>query len=121
MGDTTGPVSPSIDATLAERGSRYGNFRGHARITQALKTVMHMERKWGTLTKDKQEALDMIAHKIGRILNGDPEYHDSWHDIVGYAKLVADTLLPSTPPPSVASAPNRAIQTTILPPGDLNG
>jgi len=30
----------------------------------------------------------MIAHKIGRILNGDPDYQDSWHDIIGYARLV---------------------------------
>ena len=27
-----------------------------------------------------------------RILNGDPNYHDSWHDIIGYTKLVADEL-----------------------------
>jgi hypothetical protein len=47
---------------------------------------------WGDLTDDKREALEMIAHKIGRILNGDPEYKDSWHDIIGYARLVEDTL-----------------------------
>lgn len=34
----------------------------------------------------------MIAHKLGRIINGDPNYSDSWHDIAGYAKLVADRL-----------------------------
>jgi hypothetical protein len=34
----------------------------------------------------------MIAHKIGRIINGDPDYIDSWDDIAGYAKLVADRL-----------------------------
>jgi hypothetical protein len=34
----------------------------------------------------------MIAHKIGRILNGDPNYADSWIDIAGYAQLVADRL-----------------------------
>jgi len=42
---------------------------------------------------DQKEALEMIQHKIGRILNGDQYYHDSWHDIIGYAKLVADTLI----------------------------
>ena len=47
---------------------------------------------WAALSDDKKEALEMVAHKIGRILNGDPEYHDSWHDIIGYTKLVADTL-----------------------------
>ena len=34
----------------------------------------------------------MIAHKIGRILNGDPNYADSWVDIAGYAQLVANEL-----------------------------
>lgn len=45
---------------------------------------------WLRLSDDKRESLDMIVHKIGRILNGDPEFHDSWHDIVGYAQLAAD-------------------------------
>ena len=44
------------------------------------------------LAADQIEALDMIFHKIGRIINGDPDYVDSWVDIAGYAKLVADRL-----------------------------
>lgn len=82
-----------IDATLDERGARYGKFTGHARITQGLKIQMHEAPNWHLLAPDQKEALDMVAHKIGRILNGDPDYHDSWHDIVGYTKLVADRLL----------------------------
>lgn len=85
-------VTSAIEATLAERGSRYGTFTGHAEITQDLKDTMHDALKWQALDPDQREALEMIAHKIGRILNGDPNYHDSWHDIVGYAKLVADRL-----------------------------
>lgn len=87
----------TIDATLAERGTRYGDFAGHAEITQALKKVMQNSPKWSVLRPDQKEALEMTAHKIGRILNGDPDYHDSWHDINGYIKLVADTLLPAQP------------------------
>ncbi len=34
----------------------------------------------------------MIAHKLARICNGDPDYGDSWRDIAGYATLVADRL-----------------------------
>lgn len=83
---------PAIDATLNERGSRYGAFTGHAAITQGLKSVMKATPKWAALHPDQKEALEMVQHKIGRILNGDPDYHDSWHDIVGYAKLVADRL-----------------------------
>jgi hypothetical protein len=47
---------------------------------------------WEKLDDDMREAFHIIANKMGRILNGDPWYHDSWHDIVGYAKLVADRL-----------------------------
>lgn len=85
---------PSIEATLAERGNRYGDFSEHARITQAIKAAMADSPNWPTLAPDMREALEMVAHKAGRILNGDPEFHDSWHDIVGYTKLVADRLVP---------------------------
>lgn len=89
------PTPDTIDATLNERGQRYGKFTGHAEITQSMKCVMatfkHGE-PWEALTPDQREALEMIAHKIGRILNGDPNYADSWVDIAGYAKLVADRL-----------------------------
>lgn len=89
------PKTPTgIDATLAERGKRYGEYKDHARITQDLKGIMTAEPSYhNKLTADQRETLDMIAHKIGRILNGDPHYHDSWHDIVGYAKLTADLIL----------------------------
>ncbi len=82
----------SIETTLQERGSRYGQFHEHARITQNLKRAMVDSPNWQGLSDDKKESLEMLAHKLGRILNGDPEYHDSWHDIIGYTKLVADTL-----------------------------
>ena len=81
-----------IDSTLAQRESTYGNFLNHAQVTQDIKLAMQNSKNWETLDVDKKEALEMIAHKIGRILNGDPNYHDSWHDIIGYTKLIADTL-----------------------------
>jgi hypothetical protein len=86
-------MSSDIESTLAERGSRYGTFTEHSRITQELKAVMKNTKNWNHLDPDQKECLEMIAHKAGRILNGDPNYHDSWHDIVGYTKLVADRLL----------------------------
>jgi hypothetical protein len=81
-----------IDTTLAERGTRYGSFSEHARITQNIKRAMTDSKNWNSLSDDKKEALEMVAHKIGRILNGDPEYADSWHDIIGYSKLVEDAI-----------------------------
>lgn len=91
----------SVDATLNERGSRYGDFTDHARITQQLKRAMTHESGqdtratkcragWDRLSDDKRQALEVIADKIARILNGDPEYKDNWHDIQGYAKLAED-------------------------------
>ena len=88
----------NVADTLAERGARYGKFDGHAAITQTLKHNMRglgivgATTNWARLSNSQQEALEMIAHKIGRILNGDPNYADSWHDIAGYAKLVEDEI-----------------------------
>ena len=82
----------TIEATLEERGSRYGAFTEHARITQNIKRAMADSPNWDTLKDDQRECLEMVAHKVGRILNGDPDYHDSWHDVNGYVKLVADLL-----------------------------
>ena len=81
-----------IKEVLAERGSRYGEFVDHAFITQSIKRAMVNSPNWQLLSDDMKESLEMIAHKIGRILNGDPSYIDSWTDIVGYAKLVEDYL-----------------------------
>ena len=87
-------AATGVDAILDERGARYGKFIDHAEVTQNLKNVMmtHLQKQKRTLIVDQQEALEMIFHKIGRILNGDPNYADSWVDIAGYAKLVADRL-----------------------------
>ena len=87
----------AVDATLAERGARYGEFDEHARITQGLKKVMTSGRRWGALADDQKEALEMMAHKVGRILNGDPNYVDSWHDIIGYTRLIEQRLEKETP------------------------
>ena len=83
-----------INATLNERGARYGTFAGHAEIAQRLKGTIHhfAAVRACDLDPDQYEALDMIAHKIARIINGDPNYVDSWVDIAGYSQLIADRL-----------------------------
>ena len=87
--------APEADATeqlITERGSRYGKFKDGAEIMQELKDVMREVDGWHNLTPSQREALDMIQHKIGRILNGDPTYDDSWKDIAGYATLIVNEL-----------------------------
>ena len=84
-----------INKTLEERGKEYGKFINHAEITQRLKHVVKdgLQSSGVLLTNDMQEALDMICHKIGRIVNGNPSNIDSWHDISGYATLVENRLI----------------------------
>ena len=95
----------SIENTLAERGNRYGDFTDHARLCQDLKDVMTtfavvqntpnsvaVHFPWSALPATHKQALEVIADKIARILSGDPNYADNWHDIQGYAKLVEDRL-----------------------------
>lgn len=90
--------APQITTTLAERATTYGAFTGHARIAQAIKAAMADSPNWATLDPDMREALEMVAHKVARILNGDPAHHDSWHDIAGYVTLVADRVALPVPP-----------------------
>lgn len=61
---------PNIDKTLQERGTRYGKFDQHTRITQNLKRAMQDSPNWQKLRDDQKEALEMVMHKVGRILNG---------------------------------------------------
>lgn len=81
-----------INETLKERGDRYGSFKEHARIAQNIKRAMRDSPNWESLPDDMKESLDMNANKTARILNGDPFYPDSWHDIAGYATLVEKEL-----------------------------
>ena len=78
----------SIKETLKERGSRYGEFKDFAEISQELKSKIPIY----LTTEDEviNEGLEMIMHKIARILNGDPFYDDSWRDIAGYSLLVVE-------------------------------
>ena len=82
----------NVNEMLEGRATRYGRFEGHAKISQALKNVMQSQLGWQRLTDDQCEALEMVQHKIARILNGDPNYADNWIDIAGYSTLVANRL-----------------------------
>lgn len=80
----------SIKSTLKQRGKRYGKFEDHSAISQDLKATMQATPGWQNLSAAQKEGLEMIQHKVARVLNGDPNYKDNWHDISGYATLVED-------------------------------
>lgn len=77
-----------IEQILADRGAEYGDFTTQAGIAQELKGIISCGA--ADLTLVQAEALDMICHKIARIVNGNPNNRDSWIDIAGYATLAAD-------------------------------
>jgi hypothetical protein len=85
--------------TLNERGGRYGRFDAHAMLAEQLIRVAQFhphkfeERKgWLKMAADQRHAIRYILDKIARILEGDPDYIDNWHDIAGYATLIEDRL-----------------------------
>jgi hypothetical protein len=79
-----------IEEILNEREEQYGNFLNRSKISQDFKTLIHNGESYRLLKADQKEALEMIATKMGRIVNGDPDYLDSWLDIQGYCQLVID-------------------------------
>lgn len=91
---TTGAPAGDVAATLAEREGQYGSFFWLSCVAQALKGHIRaslIERNH-VLDEDQEEAIDMICSKLARIVNGNADNVDSWHDIAGYAQLVADRL-----------------------------
>lgn len=81
-----------INATLAERGNNYGEFDDNARTTESMKLLFRRSPSWPEMQPYHHEALDMIAHKISRLLNGDPDFIDSWVDIAGYAQCAVNSI-----------------------------
>ena len=78
-----------IDKTLEDRNDIYdGSFKCHAYMAQRVKLAMYASKNWDRLSDDQREALEMIAHNIGRILNGNKNSKESWRDIGVYAELV---------------------------------
>lgn len=80
----------TIEATLAERQAQYGCFEDVARTTGKIMEALSEVRVNGLndLPYPHRMALYMIASKMARIVNGDFNHLDSWHDIGGYSKLI---------------------------------
>lgn len=89
---TEGDLTGQLPDILAARKSTHGEYADHASFTQQIKDICHASRNWQRMNSHQRETLEMIAHKIGRILAGDPNFDDHWRDIAGYATLTADRL-----------------------------
>lgn len=86
-------VEMSVEETLESRRQIYGgSFLEQSQIAQSFKNTIHNSPNWKRMKVDQREAVEMIATKLSRILYGDPNYIDSWHDIAGYATLIEKAL-----------------------------
>ena len=79
----------TIQDTLNDRETRYGDFGVLARAIQSFKNVYRSAPGWAKMTDVQREVMDMDIVKNCRILYGDPTHRDSWTDKAGYA-LLAD-------------------------------
>jgi hypothetical protein len=80
----------SVDQILGERGNRYGTFESNAKTCQLLKNVLHSQEGWYRLSYVQREAVEMMMHKISRLVNGDATYLDTVVDIAGYNQLMLE-------------------------------
>lgn len=78
--------------TVEERDDVYGGFEVVSEFSQRLSDVLRDSPNWDIMPPHQKEALEMIMHKTARIVCGDPDHRDSWHDIQGYG-LLAEKLL----------------------------
>lgn len=79
---------PDIHETLASRQLTHGSYLDNATITWAVMDSLSTGAHWDQLHPAMKESLHMIAHKMHRIVNGDPFFLDHWHDLEGYAALI---------------------------------
>lgn len=79
-----------IAKTLEGRNHTHGDFTHQAMIAESLQEDMRCRDGWGSLSDVQKQALVMIQHKVARIIAGNPNERDHWHDIQGYAKLAED-------------------------------
>ena len=76
-----------IREILDEPEKTHGSFPQHSEISQGLKRVLFANPKAALLSDVKREALEMVCHKLARIIAGDSNHADSYVDICGYITL----------------------------------
>ena len=81
-----------IEEVLNQRQTTYGSFTKNAEVSQMMKYSMTQGTNYKQMPMAHREALEMIVHKIARIVNGNPNYIDNWIDICGYSQLVIEEI-----------------------------
>jgi hypothetical protein len=79
-----------VQAILTARGDTHGDYTNQTIRAQIIKNVFRQGKNWPALNFTQKETLEMIAHKLSRILEGKSDFRDHWDDIAGYAVLQAN-------------------------------
>lgn len=85
-------MNEKMKETLDQREKTHGLYINVSYVSQSLKIAMQLGKTWDLMMPEQRESLEMIANKIGRILSGNHNFIDHWHDIAGYAMLIAKEL-----------------------------
>jgi hypothetical protein len=96
-------LAPSLDSVpsqlkgttmdiIQEREKTHGDYKTTAGWSQSLKDMFRSSGNWNKLNDGQREALEMIAVKLARLLNGNPQFPDHWNDISGYGNLGANSI-----------------------------
>lgn len=76
-----------ISEILIERKKQHGDFTIHSDISQAIKKIAYNSSGFKKFSNIEKEAMEMIIHKMSRLLCGANDKEDSWRDISGYSEL----------------------------------
>ena len=79
-----------VKKLLEERQKTHGDFSSNAIYSQYLKSFFRICEGWENMSPVQQEAMDLMALKMSRILSGQADFDDHWDDIAGYAELGKD-------------------------------
>jgi len=96
-------LAPSLDSVpsqlkgttmdiINERAKTHGDYKTTAAWSQSIKDMFRGSPNWQHMNDGQKEALEMIAVKLARLLNGNPQFPDHWEDISGYGKLGANSI-----------------------------
>lgn len=84
--------SDSVRDLLIKRDATHGSWFRQSTDAQKIKAVLRECGAWDALHPSCKEALESIATKQSRLLNGNPWDRDHWLDIAGYAMLIVDLI-----------------------------
>ncbi|RLA58556.1 MAG: hypothetical protein DRQ78_11810 [Epsilonproteobacteria bacterium] len=87
-------ATKSLDETLEERGTVYGDFEGNLYLRQQMMAAINARYEavnGKDLSNEQRHLFQDVIAKLAR-LAATPDHLDSWHDLAGYATLIEEVV-----------------------------